>query len=131
MVNTLIPSSPIPPVLHDPSLLVPSSLQAFSYQAWVRFWYSSAPRFLSPLSLLLLSCQSPSLDGSLTTFLSKLLFSVLSRSLRMLSALQAADQLPFSHSPHSCPRTSPSSSSVAHPTPLSGSRQPCSLLFRP
>lgn len=54
----------------------------------------------TPLSLLLLSYQSASLDESLTTFLSKLLFSVLSRSLKLLSTLSRLLISFLPHIPH-------------------------------
>lgn len=127
MVNPLISPSSIPPILRDPSLLVPSSLQAFSYQAWVPFLVLLSPSVSFTSVFVTLILPVPSLVWSLTTFLSKLLFSVLSRGLRLLSTLFRLLLISFlSHIPHTAVQDHHHPQAQWLTPPLSGSRQPCS-----
>lgn len=86
-----------------PSVSLPSSLHVLPYLPWLPSLVLRSPS-ISLTSLLPLSCQCPSLDGSLITFLPKCV---------------GGAPLPFSHSPHSCPRPSlSSSSSMVNPSPF-------------
>ena len=89
---TVIPCSSSSPRFR----LCPSSLQVFPHEPEV-----PSSLLTSPSNSLTLSGQSSSLlDRSLTTFLPKLIFSVLSRGFRLFSALHALLISCPSHIPH-------------------------------